>query len=226
MLQGATAAEARVLVDAEADYAPARLALAQLGKDSGALAFVSEQKKPGVWLVPLTGAGDARAAPVQLSAAVSTGNSVDLATREEDGGAVIYSVDIGDRHEVRFRRLNPQSGFLGDEVKIVTFPLQGRDASIARLGGGYVVAFRSPSADNPARGEVRLVFITKEGNLQRDSAGVVASYLVAEASPTGGRVTARVSRDGQLLVGFLDSAEGSEQGRQFRLIRKRLDCAF
>ena len=123
------------------------------------------------------------------------------------------------------RRLNAEGGFTSDEVKVVTFPLQGRDASISRLGGGYAVAFRSINEADPSRSEVRLMFVTKEGNLMRDSAGRVASTLIAEASATGGRVTTRVSRDGQLLIGFLDIDPSNGQ-RKLRLFRKRLDCAL
>jgi len=226
LLQASSANEPRTLIGRDAGYAPTRLALAQLGDGGGALAFVSEAKRPGVYLVPLSAAGEPRGEPVQLTAAVSTGNSVDVATRVEDGGAVIYSLDVGDRPEVRFRRLNEEGTIVSDEVKVVTFPVQGRDASLARLGGGYVVAYRSVFPEEPARAEIRIQFLTKEGNLQRDSAGNIASYTIAEASATGGRVTARVSQDGQLLVGFLDSAAASDQSSRFRLIRKRLDCAL
>jgi hypothetical protein len=93
----------------------------------------------------LTDAGEARQEPIEISTAVTSGNSVDVATRAEDRGAIIHSVDSGDRHEVRFRRVNAEGGFMSDEVKLVTSPLQGRDASISRLGGGYAVAFRSIS---------------------------------------------------------------------------------
>jgi hypothetical protein len=221
-----TQSEARTLVAADAGYLPIKLALAQLGQDSGALAFVSEQGNVGIWLVPLNAQGEARRAPIQITAAISSGNTVDLATRTEDGGAVVYSTDIDGRREVRFRRLNPQGEFLSDEVKVVTQPLQGRDASITRLGGGYVVAFRSFGEDAAERGEIRLAFVTKEGNLQRDSAGRVLTYLVSQASTTGGRVTARISQDGHLLVGFVDTAAEGATGPQFRLVRKRLDCAL
>jgi hypothetical protein len=221
LLQGSAGSEPRTLVAADAEYAPTRLALAQLGDSTGALAFVSEDKKPGVYLMPLTAAGESRGEPLQLTAAVTVGNTVDLTTRVEDGGAVVYSQDLGDRQEVRFRRLSKSGELISDEIKVVTFPLQGRDASVSRLGGGYLVAFRSLLADDPERAEVRVTFLTKEGNLQRDSAGNVASYVIAEASATGGRLTARVSQDGQLLVGFLDTATS-----QFRLIRKRLECAL
>lgn len=224
MLQGAAGTELRTVVAADADYAPLRLALAQLGDNAGALAFVSEEKKKGVWLVPISVSGEAHSEPQQVSASVSTGNTVDLATRAEDGGALVYSLDIGGRQEVRFRRLNKEGALISDDIKVVTFPLQGRDASISRLGGGYVIAFRSPNADDPARAELRILFVTKEGNVQRDSAGNVASYVIADASSTGGRLTARVSQDGQLLVGFLDT--GDDQGPKLRLIRKRFDCAL
>jgi hypothetical protein len=94
------------------------------------------------------------------------------------------------------------------------------------LGGGYVVAFRSVSESGSERGEVRLTFVSKEGNLQKDSAGRLTSYSLGAASTTGGRVTARISRDGQLLVGFLDIDPANSQGPQLRLVRKRLDCAL
>ncbi|HTU62579.1 MAG TPA: hypothetical protein VMF89_29160, partial [Polyangiales bacterium] len=225
LLQGSAASEPRTLIAADAEYAPTRLALSQLGNSTGALAFVSEAKKPGVYLLPLTAEGEPRGEPMQLTAAVSAGNTVDIATRAEDGGAVIYSLNLGERREIRFRRLSTDGELISDEIKVVSFPLEGRDASISRLGGGYVVAFRSLLADDPNRAEVRVTFLTKEGNLQRDSAGNVASYVIAETSATGGRLTARVSQDGQLLVGFLDTSAG-DQGAQFRLIRKRLECAL
>jgi hypothetical protein len=160
---------------------------------------------------------------VQLSAAVTTDNAVDLATREEDGGAVIYSVDVGTRHEVRFRRLSDEGAFLSDEIKVVSGALEGRDASLARLGGGYVVAFRSLPEDPDAKPEIRIMFVTKEGNLQKDSVGRLITYPVTEASASGGRVSVRVSADGQLLIGFLDATDA---GIKLRLLRKRLDCAL
>jgi hypothetical protein len=225
LLQGAGASEPRTLVASDKSYVPLRLALAQLGDSTGALAFVSEEQKKGVWLVRLSATGEP-SEPVQLQEGVTAGNTVDLATRTEDGGALVYSLELGGRQEIRFRRLNTLGEVISDDVKVVTFPLQGRDASISRLGGGYVIAFRSPRNDDPERADIRITFVTKEGNVQRDSAGNVASYVIAEASSTGGRITARVSSDGQLLVGFLDSAPAGAQGAQFRLLRKRFDCAL
>jgi hypothetical protein len=57
----------------------------------------------------------------------------------------------------------------------------------------------------------------------RDEVGRPITYHAADASSSGGRITARISIDGQLLLGFLD---GDESGLKFRLIRKRLDCAL
>ena len=224
MLQAADGSgEARTLTTAADGFTPTSLAIAQLGTESGAVAFVSEQNKVGVWLVPLAPNGTSRSEPVRLSASVTTGNTVDLATREQDGGAVLYSLDLGQMHEVRFRRLSDEGAFESEEIKVVSGALQGRDASLARLGGGYVVAFRSLPSSIDKETQVRLMFVTKEGNLQRDNAGRVITYPVAKASDTGGRVTVRVSTDGQLLIGFLDSTDA---GPQFRLIRKRLDCTL
>lgn len=216
--------DVRTLIAATDGYNPTSLALAQLGADGGALAFVSEQKQAGVWLLPLTAAGEARGAPQKLSAAVTTGNTVDLATREQDGGAVVYSIDVGESHEVRFRRLSTTGSFLSDEIKLVSGTLQGRDASLARLGGGYVVVFRSLPTSSDPETQIRLMFVTKEGNLQRDGAGRVITYPLASAGATGGRLSVRVSADGQLLVGFVDATASG--GAQLRLFRKRLDCAF
>lgn len=215
--------EAHTLTSAADGFTPMRLAISQLGKAGGAVAFVSEQNKSGVWLVALTQDGEPRGTPVRLSDGVTTGNTVDMATREEDGGAVLYSIDVGAMHEVRFRRLSEEGAFLSDEIKVVSGALQGRDASLARLGGGYVVAFRSLPVDAQSQSEIRIMFVTKEGNLQKDSVGRVVTYPVTAASPTGGRVSVRVSTDGQLLIGFLD---GTDTGIKLRLIRKRLDCAL
>jgi len=57
----------------------------------------------------------------------------------------------------------------------------------------------------------------------RDRAGELISYKLADVSASAGRVTLRVSTDGQLLVGYM---EGTGTDRKFMLIRKRLDCAL
>jgi hypothetical protein len=207
----------------DATYKPVSLAFAQIGTQNGAIAFIDEAGDPGVWLIKLDATVAPVGAPLRLTDLVVAGNSVDLGTRSEDGGAVLYSVNVEANQEVRFRRLDKNGGFLGGEVKIVGAPLQARDASLARIGGGYVVAYRQLSTANMPSSEVRLTFITKEGNVNKDSAGRLISYRVADASPNGGRVTVRLSNDGQLLIGFMDMASGMPQ---LRLLRKRLDCTL
>jgi hypothetical protein len=212
------------VLGADSGHKPLTLAFAQLGQDHSAIAFVDEAGVRGIWLSRFDKESASIGGPVLVSDLVSTSNSVDLATREEDGGAVIYSVDVGGvNKEVRFRRLDNSGAFLGTEVKIVGRPLQGRDASLARIGGGYVVAYRELSSDDVTKAEVRLAFITKEGNVTRDSAGRLVTYPVADTSAGGGRVTVRISTDGQLLVGFLDRTGTAPK---LRLVRKRLDCAL
>jgi hypothetical protein len=212
-----------VILPAAAGHKPIALAFAQLGTATAALAFVEEEGAPGIWLLPLDKTLQASADPVLLSSTISAENSVDLATRIEGGGAVIYSIVLqGVNHEVRFRRLDDDGGFLGDEIAIVTGPTQGRDASLARLGGGYAVAYRQLVSENSTQAEIRVAFITKEGNVMRDTQGRVISYHIADAAENGGRVTVRVSTDGQLLVGFVDTDDSGKN--KLKLVRKRLDC--
>jgi hypothetical protein len=212
------------VIGADSGRKPVSLAFAQMSKATAAIAFVDEQGMPGIWLQALDKTVQPVGEPVLVSDAITAGNSVDLATREEDGGAIVYSVDIaGVNHEIRFRRLDNHGGLLGDESKVVGSPLQGRDASIARLGGGYVVGYRQLPTKNTPMTEIRLLFITKEGNVMTDSVGRLQTYLVAETALTSGPVTLRVSTDGQVLVAFLDT---SSAGNQLRLVRKRLDCGL
>lgn len=216
--------ETKTLLAYDQGYRPTRLALAQLGRDRGALAFVDEQGKPGIWLLPLDESAQPVGEPVMLSGAVNSANTVDMATREADGGVIVYSIDIDHTQpEVRFRRLSKLGGFLGEEIKVAGSPEKARDASITRLGDGYVVAYRQLSSSDNTRAEIRLAFITKEGTVTRDNVGRMITHFAGTASASGGRITARISIDGQLLLGFVDI---DDSGRKLRLIRKRLDCAL
>jgi hypothetical protein len=217
--------DAVAVLPASSNRKPLNFALGQLGTDHAAIAFVEAQTpNRGAWLLPLDKNAHASHDPVLLSDQVSGDDSVDIATREEDGGAVLYSLDYnGTTFEVHFRRLNESGAFTGNDTRLVGGEVQGRDASLARLGGGYVVAYRQlANADNPVS-DVRLLFITKEGNVTRDSTGHTLSYHVADADSGGGKVSVRVSTDGQLAIGFLDSSSGT---RKFKIVRKRLDCTF
>jgi hypothetical protein len=212
------------VLSADAGWKPVTLAFVQMASANAALAFVDEQGKPGIWLQALDKTVKPVGDPVLVSNLVTAGNSVDVATRDEDGGAILYSVDVaGVNHEIRFRRLDRNGALLGDESKVVGSPLQARDASLARLGGGYVVGYRQMPTTSTPTSQVRLMFITKEGNVMHDSVGRVLTYLVAETTLSSGPVTLRVSTDGQVLVAFLD---GGPNGNQLRLVRKRLDCGL
>jgi hypothetical protein len=218
----ADGAEVKQLVTMGDGYVPTSLAMAQLAKDHGGVAFVDEAGHRGVWLVPIDDKGQA-GAPIQISDAVNGGDTVDLGTRPDDGGGVLYSLALGGvNYEVHFRRLDQSGGFLGDEIKIISSPVQGRDASLAHLGDGYVVAYRQLPSGSDTKASIRLAFITKEGNPMRDSVGRLVTTPLVDTSVSGGRVTARVSVEGELLVGFVDTE--AEGGPAFRLVRKRLDC--
>lgn len=215
-------ADVKQLVTMGDGYVPTSLAMAQLAKDHGGVAFVDEAGHRGVWLVPIDAMGQA-GAPIQITDAVNGGDTVDLGTRPDDGGGILYSLALGGvNYEVHFRRLDQNGGFLGDEIKIISSPLQARDASLAHLGDGYVVAYRQLPTGTGTKAQIRLAFITKEGNPMRDSVGRLITTPLVDASASGGRVTARVSVEGELLVGFVDTDTAG--GPTFRLVRKRLDC--
>lgn len=204
---------------------PVALAFRQIGKSNAVVAWTDEigSGTQGVWLQATDLSGAPTGSPQQVSNLVSSGTTVDLAARdaENEGGAIVYSVNLGDTSEVRFRRLSNTGEVLADEVKVVSGVLQGRDASVARLGGGYVIAYRALPGGSVTEGEVRLTIVSKEGTLMRDSTGNLYTFKVASAGSGGGRTTLRVSNEGNLLVGFVD---GDSSMRQLRLVRKRLDC--
>lgn len=222
LLDGASTAQE--LVPEAAGHVPVSLALSQMGPDDAALAWVEEEGKPGVWLQRMSLAGAAKSEPVLLTNLVSAGSTVDLAARYDGptGGALYSTTVSGVNREVRFRLLSATGELLGDEAKIVGSPLQASDASLARVGGGYAVAYRALPGGEITAPEIRLTFITKEGNAMRDARGTLISFKLADAGAAGGRLTIRLSNDGQLLIGFVDATAA---GQQLRLVRKRLDCA-
>lgn len=208
-------------VPASAGHQPASLALTRVGKASAALAWAEQVADHGVWLQPIDDTGKPSGAPQQMSDKGSAGTSVDLATRDETGGGAVYSVTLGGANrEVRFRRLDASGAFMGQDIKIVSAPLQGTDASLARLGGGYIVAYRALPGGTITTAGIRFLIISKEGNVQHDSYGRVISYPLADASGAGGRTTVQVSTDGEILVGFLDG------NGNLRMARQRLDCGL
>ncbi|HEY2735911.1 MAG TPA: hypothetical protein VGI70_18065, partial [Polyangiales bacterium] len=203
---------------------PVSLAFAPMATTNAALAFLDEDGMPGIWIQPLDKNSKPVGDPVLVSDAITAGNSVDLATREEDGGAIVYAVDIGGvNKEIRFRRLDKNGAFVDQEVTLVGSPIQARDASVARLSGGYVVAYRQLATATSAKNEIRMLFITKEGNVMNDAQGRLLTYHVADTTADSGSVIARISTDGQYSVAFVDE---TSDGNQVRLVRKRLDCTL
>lgn len=203
-----------------ADHTPTALAMIQIGSEDVAIAWVEEVGTPGVWLQRTDLDGTPTGDRIQVSDFASAGTTVDLAVRNiGEGGAVLYSIG----GEVKFRRLNAAGELLADEIKIVTGPYVGKDASFARLSGGYAIAYRALPGGPITAPELRLTFVTKEGSVMQDAQGGLISYKLADIADTSGRVTLRVSNDGQLLIGFVDSESNT---KRLRLIRRRLDCAL
>jgi len=210
-----------------AERKPVNLAFRQIGNMNAVVAWTDEtgSETRGVWVqrtdLTATKVGD----PVLVSDLAPAGATVDLAARdaENEGGAIVYTSGVDAAPEVRFRRLSATGEVLADEIKVVSGTLQGRDASMARLGGGYVIAYRALPGGPITEGELRITFVSKEGTVMRDAAGTLISYKIGTAGAGGGRTTLRVSNDGQLLVGLVDT-DGT--GTQIRLVRKRLDCTL
>lgn len=208
------------------DHIPIEIALSSVGTENAVLGWVEEVASRGIWVQPLDGSAQPQGAPVRLTDYAAPGSTVSIATRDrvDDGGAVAYSAGIDDvNFEVRFRRLFPDGQPRGSELKVISRPLQGKDAGIAALGGGYVIAYRAlPDGVVVKQTEIRLVFVSKDGNLARDTNGRVTTFPVAPAARDGSRIQIAVSVDGQLLLAFVDGNDAGEN--LLRVIQKRLDC--
>lgn len=217
------------VVSETAAHAPVSLALTQMGIGAAAVAWVEEVAQRGMWLQRLDAGGAPVGGPVQLTAFAGGGSTIDLATRE-DGGAAVYSIvfdssandpTVEQGFEVRFQRLDMTGAPRGGELKVVSGSEQGVGASLARLGGGYAISYRT-RPQGTVEPEIRLVFVTKEGNVFRDPQGRVMSYPVAPAGDAGSPTKIELSVDGYLLIGHVDG-QGTT-GNSWTLIRRRLDC--
>jgi len=203
---------------------PIELAFAQVGPDHMDVAWVEEVANRGIWLLPLDDQATPQGDPLRLTDFAAPGSTVDIAGRPEDGGSVVYSVGIdATNFEVRWRRLWADGTLRGDEVKVIASPLQGKDASIARLGGGYVIAYRAiPDGHVITEPEVRLAFVSKDGNLNKDAQGRLVTFPIVPAARDGSPIQAEVSVDGELLIAFVDGSDSAQN--VLRVIRRRLDC--
>jgi hypothetical protein len=210
------------VVKEEDGHKPQALALAQMGMKAAAIGWVGPEENPGVWLLKLDANGAAVDAPIQLTDKVAVSSSIDLANRF-NGGAAIYSIELDGLPQVRFRRLDENGQPLADERTIVGPPLRAQSASIDTLGGGYAVAYRALPGGPVTDPEVRLTFVTKEGNVIRDPGGQLVSFPIGAATTAEGRTYVAVSVEGEIMVGWID-ADPTSGKNLLKLVRRRLDC--
>jgi hypothetical protein len=161
-------------------------------------------------LQPLDTSGAPAGAIVPLTGEGNADGTLDLAATESGGAAVIGVLVGGARPEVRGRALSATGTALGTEVPVVTTPETGRDASIARLAGGYVVAYRGLDTATP---ELRVAFLSDDLQIR------FRTLVVGEIATTGGRLTIRVSGEGRMIVGWADVV-----GEETRIRAARIRC--
>jgi len=219
----------QTIVEMGSEHRPTKIAAAQMGMGAGAIAWINEQGSAvGVWIQKIDADAAPVGSPVRLSRYAGAGATVDLSTRDRGGeerlgGAVIYSVSAGGSgHEVLYRRLGPDGEPLGVERAVVGLPLRGSDASVAELSGAYVIAYRALPGGGVESPEIRVVVVSREGDLPRDEFGRPISATLASATLAQARTTLRVSVDGQMLVSWMDV--GAEGDTVLKMSRKRLDC--
>src|SRR5690606_11329245 len=120
--------------------------------------------------------------------------TVDLAMNES-GGAVVFGVSVGGvRPEGRGRLLDDADDPSAPERVITVAPASGRDASIAAFAGGYPVAYRGVEGGTSP---IRDSFVAANPE-------VLTSHDVTPVTPTGGRVTIRVTGEGLIYLAWAD----------------------
>lgn len=149
---------------------------------------------PTVRLLALDASRGVVGTPVTINTEGNADGTVDLAT-DADGGAAVFGVSVGGaRAEVRARELDGTGQTSGPERVITPAPEAGRDPSIARLAGGYVIAYRGVEGVTP---ELRLAFV--DASLE-----VVGNLDITTVEPIGGRTTVRVSGEGRIVIAWAD----------------------
>ncbi|NOY90463.1 MAG: hypothetical protein GXP55_04575 [Deltaproteobacteria bacterium] len=153
---------------------------------------------------------------IVLSTEHNASGGVDLATDDVTGGAAVFDVSVeGVRAEVRFREIGADGTLPAPERIVSVAPATGRDASLAPLAGGYVVAYRALPDGTITEPRLRLTLLDVRGD-------VLSSFDGPAMLAQGGRTTVRVAGDGRVLVAWedQDTADGS---RRMRAVRVR--CA-
>ncbi len=217
------AAEPNDVVKESDGQRPQSIALSQIGEAAAALGWVGPLENPGVWLQRLNMNGAAVDVPIKLTDKVAASSSIELADRV-NGGAAIYSIEIDGYPQVRFRRLDVDGMPLADERTIVGPPLRAQGASLATLGGGYAVAYRALPGGDITEPEVRLTFVTKEGNVIRDAGGKLVSFPIGPATLAEGRTYVSVSVEGEIMIAWIDADPSGAAHNLLRVVRRHLDC--
>lgn len=203
---GAPMAAARTVTGAGSS--PARPVLSRLGLDVLA-AWVDASGFPVVQRIDATGA--AVGTPVQIGAMANAAGTVDIYSNVL-GGAVVWDVIVGGvRPEVHFMGLDSEGAPTGDERILTLAPEQGRDPSIASLAGGFVVAYRAVMDDDITEPTLRGALVDVFGD-------VVGSFDAGPLTDGGGRLTARASADGTVLVAWSDVTVFGTQFKAARIV--------
>jgi hypothetical protein len=214
--------EIDTIVEKAAAHRPVALGLAATSADNAALAWVSTTENPGVWLQRLDHDGAAVGDPVLLNDRVGASASIDVAARAKGGGAVLYTTEINGIPQVRFRRLSETGEPVDIEKTLIGPPLRAQAASIHEIGGGYAVAYRALPGGDITEPEVRLTFITKEGNLTKDGAGRLVSFPIsATEGVANGRTSIAVSIDGAIMVAWTDE-DADTSHDVLKVVRRKL----
>jgi hypothetical protein len=190
-----------VATGAQVDSSPAgittisRPAVGPLEANGFGLAWVdSSSGMPSVRMQALDSGGAPVGGVITLSTEGNADGTLDVATNASGGAVVFGALASGVRPEVHARLVDGTGNPLASERVITVSPASGRDASIARIAGGYVVAYRSLAAGTAT---LRLEFLTA-------SLDPIVALDSVPVATTGGRVTVRVSGEGRMIVGWAD----------------------
>jgi hypothetical protein len=131
--------------------------------------------------------------PAALTPTSHDCNGTIAAAVSHGGGAAVFDADNGGRPEVHAHALDGAGGAIGAESVLTVGVDTGGGASVAELGGGYVVAYRQ--SGTPA--QLRLLFLSSVlVEVQR----LDVTALAAATGP----MTIRVAGDGTVLVAWAE----------------------
>jgi hypothetical protein len=156
--------------------------------------------------------GAAVGTPTVVSTESNVAGELDISTTD-GGGAMVFGVLVaGARDEVRFRPILETGEPALVEQVITPAPERARDASIARYGGGYVVAYRAIEDTMLTAPSIRIAAVDPSGD-------VVNAFEIAPTTESGGRTSIAVAPDGTILLAW-----ASIEGAQTQLYAVRVRC--